>query len=257
MNIDFFTFGAQIINLLILLFLLRKFLYLPILKVLDERKAFLEAEYEAARKERKKAELLEQNMQREFAAIENTKQEIFAKTNQQAQELAQKLSDEARTEFEKSRNTWKNKLKSEQISFEFAIQELILQYFGKFTDGALEQMADVDLNELFLHKLKQKILEFNPAQKTEFIRDFLMHKELEVVTAKELKETAKEDFRNFLNDNFELPKNFKIKFSLDESIICGIALRSDDQTMEWNLAEYISEFKKNLNKAVSQIIHKD
>ena len=58
MSIDFFTFVAQIINLLILLFLLRKFLYLPILRVLEERKALLESEYKVAEIARKKAENL-------------------------------------------------------------------------------------------------------------------------------------------------------------------------------------------------------
>ena len=41
MSIDLFTFFAQIFNLLLLLYLLRRFLYLPVLKAVDERQKFI------------------------------------------------------------------------------------------------------------------------------------------------------------------------------------------------------------------------
>lgn len=257
MNIDFFTLGAQIINLLILLFLLRKFLYRPVLKVLRERKALLEGEYAKADDERQKAELLHQKMQKEYAAIENVKQAELLKINEQAQELALKLSDEARSEFEKEQKQWKNKLKSEQITFEAALQKLIVQYFAKFTDEALKQMADISLNELFLQKLKQKISDFTAKQKNEFIRDFLMQKEIEITTAGELKTTQKQEFKLFLQDTFQISEGLKIKFSTDENLLCGVQIKAKEQMLEWNLAEYIAEFEKNLNTAVSEIINKD
>ena len=257
MNIDFFTLGAQIINLLVLLFLLRKFLYLPVLKVLEERKVLLENEYAEAEKARKKAELTAQKIQKEYASVESEKQQILASVHEQAQELALKLSNEAQTEFEHNKKQWKNKLIAEQNTFELALQKLTLEYFSRFTDGALTQMADISLNELFIHKLEQKLSKFSNKQKADFERGFLNSGKLEIFTAKELNAQTKQNFTTFLQENFALPANLKIQFSLDKNLICGISLKAKEQMLEWNLADYIADFAKNLNEAVAKLINKE
>lgn len=257
MSIDFFTFCAQILNLLILLFLLRKFLYLPVLKVLDERKSIMENEYKAAENARRQAEKTAQKIQKEYATVESEKQKILAQSHIKAEELAQKLTAEAQSEFEKARKSWKNKLTSEQNTFDLALQNLIVTYFEKFTDNALNQMADITLNELFLHKLEQKISSLSKKQKRQFSDDFLQTNELSVITAKEISAESKRNFKNFLQDEFLLPENIKIKFATDEKLICGITIKAGEQMIAWNLADYIAEFSKNLNTAVSSLINKD
>ncbi len=257
MNIDFFTLGAQIINLLVLLFLLRKFLYLPVLKILEERKTLLENEYAEAEKARKKAELTAQQMQKKYVSLENEKQQILADVHEQAQELYLKLSNEAQAEFEKDKKQWKNKLIAEQNTFELALQKLTLEYFSRFTNGALNQMADISLNELFMNKLEQKISEFNSRQKTDFARDFLSSDKLEIFTAKELNNQTKQNFITFLQETFALPANLKIQFSLDKDLICGVSLKAKEQMLEWNLADYIADFTKNLNEAVAKLVNKE
>ena len=257
MNIDFFTLGAQIINLLVLLFLLRKFLYLPILKVLEERKTLLENEYKTAETARKKALSLEQKAIEEYEKIETSKQEILAQSHIQAEKLEQKLIIEAKQEFEKSRKIWKNKLLAEQNTFEIAIQNLIAEYFEKFASGALKQMADITLNELFLDKLMQKISAQNSTKKSQFERDFLSGGELEIISAKEINPKTKQKLKDFLQNEFPTQEKLKIKFGLDEKLICGVALKAKEQIIEWNLADYIAEFSNNLNTAVSSLIDKD
>ena len=257
MSIDFFTLCAQIINLLILLFLLKKFLYLPILKVLEERKALLENEYKVAEIARKKAEVLEKNAQEKYSEIEHEKQKILAQSHEKADALEQKLLAVAEQEFSKARQQWKNKLISEQNSFDLALQNLIAEYFQKFATGALDQMADISLNELFLNKLMQKISAQKQDKKSEFVRDFLVSGELELVSAENLDAKIKQRFKDFIKNEFMLTENPKIRFSTDKNLICGVVLKNKEQMIEWNLAEYISEFSNNLNTAVSSLINKE
>ena len=257
MSIDFFTLIAQIINLLILLFLLRKFLYLPILKVLEERKALLENEYKVAEIARKKAELLEKSAQKVYAEIEIEKQKIVAQSHEKADVLEQKLTAEAELEFKKARQKWKDKLVSEQSTFDLALQNLIAEYFQKFATGALDQMADISLNELFLNKLMQKISAQKQDKKSEFVRDFLNSDEFELVSAENLDAKTKQHFKDFIQKEFMLKEDLKINFSTDKNLICGVVLKNKEQMIEWNLAEYISEFSNNLNTAVSSLINKE
>jgi F-type H+-transporting ATPase subunit b len=257
MSIDFFTLCAQIINLLILLFLLKKFLYLPILKVLEDRKKLLENEYKVAEIARKKAEVLEKNAQEKYSEIEHEKQKILAQSHEKADALEQKLLAVAEQEFSKARQQWKNKLISEQNNFDLALQNLIAEYFQKFATGALDQMADISLNELFLNKLMQKISAQKQDKKSEFVRDFLVSGELELVSAENLDAKTKQHFKDFIQKEFMLTENPKIKFSTDKNLICGVVLKNKEQMIEWNLAEYISEFSNNLNTAVSSLINKE
>ena len=257
MSIDFFTLCAQIINLLILLFLLKKFLYLPILKVLEDRKKLLENEYKVAEIARKKAEVLEKNAQEKYSEIEIEKQKILAQSHEKADALEQKLLAVAKQEFSKARQQWKNKLISEQNSFDLALQNLIAEYFQKFATGALDQMADISLNELFLNKLMQKISAQKQDKKSEFVRDFLVSGELELVSAENFDTKTKQRFKDFIKNEFMLNEDLEINFSTDKNLICGVVLKNKEQMIEWNLAEYISEFSNNLNTAVSSLINKE
>lgn len=257
MNIDFFTFCAQILNLLILLFLLRKFLYLPVSKVLEERRNLFENKYKEAENSRKKAAQLEEKILQEYAEMESAKQDILAKSYSETHELIQKLNDEAKNEYEKTRKVWKNKLKSEQDTFEIAMQNLMVQHFVKFSENALSQMADKNLNELFIDKLKQKISSMNEKQKSEFKNDLLLQNRLDVVTAKKLEREIEKEFSDFLRNEFLFSDNVKIKFFVDEKLICGVVLKAKEQMIEWNLLSYMNDFSKNLNSAVSGLINKD
>ena len=70
MQIDWWTFAAQIINLIILLFLLRKFLYIPVLKAVDARQKLIADELRKAADEHKKAARLTRECERRTAEIE-------------------------------------------------------------------------------------------------------------------------------------------------------------------------------------------
>ena len=61
------TFFAQIINFLILLFILGKFAYKPLMKVLDERRERVANDLEAAEKTRVEAEALKAQYSKQLA----------------------------------------------------------------------------------------------------------------------------------------------------------------------------------------------
>ena len=77
--------AAQVVNFLILLFILKRFLYKPLLKVLDERKKKIADSLKNA-----------EEIERKLLMTEEEKEKILAKT----QADAQKLLDETKKEIE-------------------------------------------------------------------------------------------------------------------------------------------------------------
>ena len=59
MQIDWFTFSAQIINFLVLVWLLKKFLYKPVLAAMEKRKAALVARHQEAEEQKRLLDLFQ------------------------------------------------------------------------------------------------------------------------------------------------------------------------------------------------------
>ena len=55
MGIDLVTLIAQIINLVVLIWLMKRFLYQPVLKMISERQALIDAEIKKAHQARQEA----------------------------------------------------------------------------------------------------------------------------------------------------------------------------------------------------------
>ena len=256
MSIDLFTFFAQIFNLLLLLYLLRRFLYLPVLKAVDERQKFIERELKKAASSHKEALRLEAECKQKMAEIDAQKQNILSQTRAEAAVLAEKLANEAKAQFEADKSQWKQRLAGEQKTFELAMQNLILEHFNKLADGALKQMADVSLNDLMLNKLKEKISALPVRKKQDFAAAYQNKKQLFVRSAQKISAEQKQKVKDFLRVQLELPEETKFKFEVDKKLVCGVALQADEQLIDWNLASYMNEFQKNMQNDVQQLINR-
>ena len=256
MSIDFFTFFAQIFNLLLLLYLLRRFLYLPVLKAVDARQKFIERELKKAALSHKVALQMEAECKQKMAEIDTQKQEILAQTRKEALALAEKLTNEAKAQLEADKLLWKQRLEADKKTFNLAMQNLIVEHFNQLADNALRQMADVSLNDLMLAKLKEKIESLPVRKKQEFVAAYQNKKQLIIRSAQKILPEQKQIIKEFLQGQFELAEETKFKFEIDKKLVCGVALQADEQLIEWNLAAYLVEFQKNMENDVQQLVNK-
>lgn len=251
MSIDFFTFAAQILNLLILLFLLRKFLYLPVLKAVSERQAFIEQELQKAADSHKKAQKMEQECQLKMAEIEAERRQILAQTRITAENLAQKLTQEAKKEFENARRQWQEKLQGEQRAYGLAVRNLAAENFRVFAESALKQLADTDLNAFMLQRFKEKVTALPSKKKTEFSEAFNRNGVVEVSAAQRLAPEIRKSLERFLREQLQLNEEIKIKFRVAPELVCGISVRAKEQVVFWNLEAYLADFEKNMNEQIA------
>lgn len=256
MGIDLFTLIAQIINLVILLYLLRRFLYIPVLKAVEQRQNLIENELNEAAETSKKAHDLELKCLQKMSEIEVEKQAILANVQQEAENLSVKLSHEAKKQFEDDKKLWKSKLKAEQKTFELAIQELIVEHFRTFAIDALHQMADVKLNDLIIEKLKDKILSLSTKKRLEFSEAYKQKKEINIQSAEKLTLDKQKSLQSFITEQFGLSDKIKFKFTLNPDLVCGVSIQAEEQLISWNLANYLEEFRKNMDDEVVQLINR-
>jgi F-type H+-transporting ATPase subunit b len=92
------TLIAQIVNFLILVFILTKLAYKPLLKAMADRQARIANDLASAEKERLAAEQLRLEYQQQMADARSQGQMIVDKAVKTAEQMKQEILEEARTE---------------------------------------------------------------------------------------------------------------------------------------------------------------
>ena len=256
MSIDLFTLVSQIINLLILLFLLRKFLYLPVLKAVEARQRAIAEELQQAEKAQRRAEDIEAECRQKLRDIENEKQEILLAAKEEAHQLWLKLSAENQHLAQQDREQWLARFKTEQKNFEIALQRLIVEYFNHFASKAIKQMADISLNDLVVQQFKQKILQLSAKERKELAAAYKNKKQVVIHTAEKLSAATEKDLQLFVGQQFNLSENTKFKFEENKELISGIALQAEEELISWSLETYLQDFRRHLSDEITQLLNR-
>jgi F-type H+-transporting ATPase subunit b len=108
------TFFAQILNFLILLFILGKFAYKPLMKVLDERRARVANDLETAEKTRVEAEALKEQYSKQLAEARTEATAIIDKANKAGQKVHDDFVAQAQAEKDQMMATAKQNIADEK-----------------------------------------------------------------------------------------------------------------------------------------------
>ncbi|MGL6052044.1 MAG: hypothetical protein ACRC16_19025 [Aeromonas salmonicida] len=96
MLIDWFTVGAQVVNFLILAWLLKRFLYHPILDAIDAREKRIATELANAAQQQASATEERENFEQRNSELDRNKATLLKEATEAAHVERQRLLDEAR-----------------------------------------------------------------------------------------------------------------------------------------------------------------
>src|SRR5665811_2064793 len=96
MLIDWFTVGAQALNFLILVWLMKRFLYKPILHAIDEREKRVATELANADKKKADAQKEGEEFKRKNEEFDQQRAALLSKATNEADAERRRLLDEAR-----------------------------------------------------------------------------------------------------------------------------------------------------------------
>ena len=158
MLIDWFTVIAQAINFLILVWLLKRFLYKPILHAIDEREKGIATQLAEA--EAKKAEAQEErdDFQHKNEAFDQERAALLKKATDEAKAERQRLLDEARKDADSLRAKRQDALRNEQRNLSQEIIRWTQKEVFAITRKTLADLAAASLEErmgdVFVHRLR-------------------------------------------------------------------------------------------------------
>ena len=249
MLIDWFTVAAQIVNFLILVWLLKRFLYKPILDAIDAREKRIASELADADSKKAEAEKQRTDFEDKNKAFDQQRSVLLGKATNDAKVERERLIDQAKKDAESLRVTQADALSGDQIRLASEITLLAEKEVFAIARKALTDLATVSLEERVGEVFTRRLRELDPKAKA-LLGDALKNSSQPALvrSAFVLPADQRAAIQNALNETFSA--EVKIKFEDSQDIICGIELTANGQKVAWSIASYIAALSKKVSDLV-------
>lgn len=147
MSVDWVTVAAQIGNFLVLVWLLKRFLYKPILKGIDARETEIATRMGEAEVARKKAAAAEAGFLEQKQKLLDDNSAHAEQIREQAEQEKTALLAAARKKLEQEKQDWQAHLEAEQETFTRELHLASAETLYQLVRRALRDLADEDLEE--------------------------------------------------------------------------------------------------------------
>jgi F-type H+-transporting ATPase subunit b len=249
MLIDWFTVGAQIVNFLVLVWLLQHFLYKPVLNAIDAREKRIAAELADADAKKAEAEKERTDFEDKNNVFNQHRSALLSKAADEAKSERERLIDQAKKDAESLRVTQADALLADQIRLGSEITLLAEKEIFAIARKALTDLATVSLEERVGEIFTRRLRELDPKAK-QLLGDALKNSSQPALvrSAFELPADQRAAIQNALNETFSAV--VRIKFEESQDVICGIELTANGQKVAWSISSYLN----GLSKKVSDLV---
>jgi F-type H+-transporting ATPase subunit b len=248
-QIDWLTVGAQIVNFLILVALLKRFLYRPVLDAMDRREQRIAQQLRDAEQREAQANARAREFQEKSADLDRRRQELLDQARDEAANKRRERLQEARSEVEHQRERWHAQLEQE---WEDVRKSLRRRLAGAVTEAArrvLADLADTTLEEAMTRTFRRRLADLSESDRRA-IADGAGA--VEVATGFE----PDDEMRRVLTDAVRERLGRDVRFVHADGLIGGIELRTRGWKMSWTVAEYLRDIEDRLGDTIDATVHR-
>ena len=246
MKLDWFTVAAQIGNFLLLLWLLKRFLYRPILAAMAARQQRIAAALAEAQLKAAEAEALQRDYlmrQQELATHRETE---LARTREEIAAQRQLWLTQARAEVDEARERWWAELVREQQDQRQTLQREASQRLLALARRALHDLGNAELEAQMAAALLARLHTLDDETRQTLAgaaRDGCA-----ILTAFPLPESQQQTLTAGLRQllNADLQPDFRS----DPAAPLGITLETSSQRLAWTLESYLDGFAAELQALI-------
>lgn len=251
MKINWFTVIAQVINFLILVWLLKKFLYKPILNAIDEREKKIRNQLKDADDKKAVAQKEQDDFKKKNEDFDQQKKELMDKAVADANTQKQQLMDAAKTEADDLRTKMEKAAKEKQENDNLQVTKKIQQQVFAITRKALGDIASISLEEQSANTFNQHLAALKDDEKKQFIDAFKANANTILVrSAFELPAKQQKKINDAVNE--VLDTKATLQFKTAPEIISGIELSTNGYKIAWSFSEYLNSLEKNISENMKE-----
>ena len=222
MRFDWWTLALQAVNFAILVWLLQRFLYKPVLRLIDARRAEIEKQFREARDAQTKAEALQAKAEQDRVAIATQRLALLKTAEAEADEAANARRARAEQEAAALLDSTRKALAKEREQTLGAMQEAALDLAGRMARRLIDELPLEARAEAWLKRIEQHVAAMPKAELERLVHDGAKDGSITVVTASPLPAEAAAEWRRRLGDTFGV--GAAITFHSDAVLIAGAEL---------------------------------
>jgi F-type H+-transporting ATPase subunit b len=265
MLIDWFTVGAQTINFILLVWLLKRFLYQPILNAIDAREKKITDELARADAVSQQANQAKASFERKVQEFELQRDQLLADATETAKAEHQRLLEAAHQSLKQLEMKRQKDLQDKMQTLQDSIRSLAQRELFAVAKNALRDLAAVDIESQIVAVFVKQLRDMDSDAKSE-LRAALTATPLYDATSKlatQPKSPAtqiKVRSSNTLSADQQstiaavlaefLGNDFQLQFEQSADMIGGIELATNSFKIGWNLAEYLQSLEDSLSEDI-------
>ena len=245
MLIDPFTLGVQILNFLILVWLLRRLLYGPITRAMAAREARIREELDAAARLRSEAEAEGQRYRALIAAFEAEEGARLAKARAELEGWRKEHTQAVRTDVETMRQRWQQALQQEKDAFLTELRHRAGDEILEVARRAMHDLGDSDLDAHVTARFLTEVRSLADDDRAQLVAAARADgQRLHVRTTHQLDEPAQHRLREQLAD--VLGPGLAVEFDTSPALVAGVELRAGGYKVGWSIRDYLQSLEDAL-----------
>ena len=251
MLIDWFTVVAQALNFLILVWLMSRFLYKPILHAIDEREKRIVAELADAAVKQTEAQKERDEFHRKNKEFDQQLAALLRQATDEAKAERQRLLDEARQEADALSAKRQETLRNDAHHLNQAISRRTQQEVFAIARKALTDLATASLEERMREVFIRRLQEMDGKAKAGLAAALKTSSSpARVRSAFDLPAEERAAIQQALNETFS--DEISVRFETAPDLISGIELTANGHKVAWSIADYLLSLEKGVGELLTK-----
>jgi F-type H+-transporting ATPase subunit b len=250
--IDWFTAVAQIINFLILVFLLKHFFYDRIIQAMEERENRIQKQLRDAEQREKDAEQEAESYRDKKIELERQRKEKLEQVKEEAEEQRKKLTQEVHKEVDNLRKKWKDGIQKEKEAFVRDLRRMAAREIFAIAREALGSLADLEVEErmtgVFLEQLK-KLNENELKEMAQSLRE--ENRPAVVRSGFEISAQMRRKITQAVHRH--IADGVDVEYETVPELFMGIELKTRGRKLDWNLDAYLADLKESAMNLIESV----
>ncbi len=251
MLIDWFTVAAQVVNFLLLVWLLKRFLYKPILHAIDAREQRIAMQLADAEATKAEAQQERDEFHHRNEALGEQRAALLSQATDEAKAEGQRILDAARRDSDSLRAERQQALLRDQQSLNAEMGRRTQEEVFAIARRALTDLGGASL-EARMTEVFARRLEASTDEEKEGLAEALATSSEPVVvrSAFELPGEQRAAIQTALEDS--LSTEVQVRFEIAPDVISGIELSANGRKVSWSIANYLASLERSVNDLLTE-----
>jgi F-type H+-transporting ATPase subunit b len=250
-QLNWFTLVAQIVNFLILLYLLKRFLYGPVIDMMDKREQKIAARLQEAEEKHNEAEQQAERYRQQRRELEEERGERLTAIQEEVEARRKDLLKEAHEEVQKKKQDWQEALQREQDAFMQELRQRLGREATEVARRALQDLADVQVEQRMADLFVTRIQELDPTERDE-ISESIQESDGKIVIRStfELPEEMQQRITDAVQSQIMDEGGLDARFETSPDLISGIEMQVDGYQVAWTIRDYLDHLEQQIRRAI-------